>query len=142
MQISTYRTLYRLNSTQNRVLLSGILTYPFWSGLMRVWLAAFVILFAAVELFQWVLRLPSLQPSGFWLVVGGMGLATMSNFGRLVDTGEKAAKGSGEDEKKRGKGEQLAQATTSTVASTVSSTAPAKPDEPDTISFKVRPMKR
>ncbi|MEL6882711.1 MAG: hypothetical protein AAFP09_19465 [Cyanobacteria bacterium J06607_10] len=111
---------------------------------MRVWLTAFVILFTAVELFQWVLQLPSLQPSGFWLVVGGMGLAAVSNFGRLVGSGENAVKESGESgesgesQKTEGEKEELAQSTESTVAPTAS----AKPDEPDTISFKVRPMKR
>ncbi|MEO1636847.1 MAG: hypothetical protein AAFS04_17400 [Cyanobacteria bacterium J06631_9] len=105
---------------------------------MRVWLTAFVILFTAVELFQWILQLPSLQPSGFWLVVGGMGLAAVSNVGRLVGSGENAVKESGESQKTEGEKEELAQSTASTVAPTAS----AKPDEPDTISFKVRPMKR
>lgn len=105
---------------------------------MRVWLVAFIALFAAVELFQWVLQLPSVRPSGVWLVVGGMGLAAASNFGRLAGSSQEAVKGREGDKETGNKGEQIAQST----ASAVSPTAPAKPDESDTISFKVRPMKR
>ena len=50
---------------------------------LRFWFVAFVVLFVAVELFQWVAALGSWQPTGMWLLLGGMGLAAASNDGRL-----------------------------------------------------------
>ncbi len=49
---------------------------------MRVWLAGFVLLFVGVELFEWFTQLGSVQASGMGLILGGMGLAAISNAGR------------------------------------------------------------
>ena len=46
---------------------------------MRVWLVGFVLLFVGVELFEWVAQLEFSQAGGYWIVLGGLGLAAISN---------------------------------------------------------------
>ena len=41
--------------------------------------SAFVVLFVAIELLDWIGQMGSVQPSGIWLLLGGMGLAVLSN---------------------------------------------------------------
>jgi hypothetical protein len=50
---------------------------------MKFWLACFVLLFLGAELFQWFAALEVGQPSGAWLILGGMGLAAASNAAHL-----------------------------------------------------------
>lgn len=108
---------------------------------MRFWLSAFVILFVAVELFDWIMQVGSWQASGVWLVLGGMGLAAVSNW----DSGSSQRIGKGEVGIKEaqkptendmqtldeGKGEAIGQ-----------DGSDALDRSDDSISFKVRPLKR
>lgn len=101
---------------------------------MRFWLTAFVLIFAAVELFQWFAGLASWEPGGVWLVLGGMGLAVLSNAGQL-------------------KAGQVADAQRDSIVPEADATPAAAPEkraekstdkfaDKDSISFKVRPLKR
>ena len=103
---------------------------------MRFWLSAFVLLFAIAELFDWIAQVGSWQASGIWLVLGGMGLAAVSNGGFSTAQqikGEKVESGSVEKVKglETKQGEKL---------------EPNKAKNldrlEDSISFKVRPLKR
>jgi len=106
---------------------------------MRFWLAAFVVLFAAAELLDWVAQIGSWQANGMWLVLGGMGLAALSNLSRLSTSSanlEESAKGvtkSATEEMQAAKNKQVM--ATETQKQAVS-------DDKDSISFKVRPLKR
>ncbi|MBE9063095.1 hypothetical protein [cf. Phormidesmis sp. LEGE 11477] len=107
---------------------------------MGFWLAAFILLFVAVELFNWIAQVGDWHASGVWLVLGGMGLAALSNW--------KTAKGSTKDNTK----DSVA------VAATVSELSQQEEDclkpsnakavsgaidrSDDSISFKVRPLKQ
>ena len=119
---------------------------------MRFWLAAFVVLFAAVELFEWVTQLGSLQPTGLWLVPGGMGLAALSNVAHWPKATD--ADGLKEEEPKRtdkvAPTKPIQEKISSTSSTVVERTVEqgrtlesiADPSEQDSISFKVRPLKR
>ena len=50
---------------------------------MRIWLVGFVLLFVGVELFEWVAQLDISQAGGYWVVLGGLGLAAASNAKHL-----------------------------------------------------------
>lgn len=50
---------------------------------IRVWLIVFVLLFAGVELLEWIFKLGSAQASGYWTLLGGLGLAAASNAKHL-----------------------------------------------------------
>jgi hypothetical protein len=56
---------------------------------VKFWLACFVLLFFSAELFQWFAELEIGQPSGAWLILGGMGLAAASNAAHLPKLGVK-----------------------------------------------------
>ncbi|MEL6938572.1 MAG: hypothetical protein AAFO84_05200 [Cyanobacteria bacterium J06598_1] len=117
---------------------------------MRVWLTAFVVLFAAIELFEWVMQLSSWQPPGLWLILGGMGLAALSNVTHLpkvppikeIALAEDSAEGSttGTHTKATGLNQPVAQIA-ATHQKTVDRKAAGESDK-DTISFKIRPLKQ
>lgn len=50
---------------------------------MKFWLVCFGLLFVGAELLQWFAELGSRQPSGAVLILGGMGLAAVSNAAHL-----------------------------------------------------------
>ena len=50
---------------------------------MKFWLVCFGLLFIGAELWQWLAELGSQQPSGAVLILGGMGLAAVSNAAHL-----------------------------------------------------------
>ena len=54
---------------------------------MKFWLACFLLLFVGAELLEWVMHIAvmgdSVQASGSWLILGGMGLAAASNAKHL-----------------------------------------------------------
>ena len=96
---------------------------------MRVWLASFVLVFAAIELFQWIKQLGGFHPTGVGLILCGLGLAAISNAGHMTSN-----TGAIEGEEALAESETLP---------AVEQTAP--PAEPvptdrsqDSISFKVR----
>ena len=97
---------------------------------MRVWLASFVLVFAAVELFQWVKQLEGFHPTGMGLILCGLGLAAISNAGHMAGgtgSAELAEEALSEQE----------------ILPTVEqSTSPSEPEptdrSQDSISFKVR----
>lgn len=104
---------------------------------MRFWLSAFVVLFVAVELLDWVAHVTSLHAHGVWLVLGGMGLAAASNSGRthLLEN---------EQESKR-----VSQSNVEKPKEDVQPPNKEKVDlgrgvdrSEDSVSFKVRPLKR
>ena len=118
---------------------------------MRVWLAAFVLLFAAIELFEWITQLGSWQPTGVWLILGGMGLAALSNANHLPKLDSTADSTSEQSNEKTAKKKAEAQNATSAnepvalrSAAQGEKIAPQAADESDkdSISFKVRPLKR
>ncbi len=143
---------------------------------MRVWLSAFVVLFAIAELFEWLAGLGSWQPTGVWLILGGMGLAALSNAAHLpklsaVEEGTESteqvrqlqvrqltanvpinqpANGS---QKATGSNRPVAQASAQVLAqipaaqveeikSEIKSQMVDNKSDSDSISFKVRPLKR
>ena len=64
-----------------------------WAGgAMRVWLVGFVLLFVGVELFEWVAQLEIAQDGGYWVVLGGLGLAAASNAKHLPGLSGKQTK--------------------------------------------------
>jgi len=104
---------------------------------MRFWLSAFVLLFAIAELFDWIAQVGSWQASGIWLVLGGMGLAAVSNGGfssaqQMED--EKAKSGSA--------GKVTQEPETRQEKKLEPSKAKSIDRSEDSISFKVRPLKR
>lgn len=110
---------------------------------MRFWLAAFVVLFAAVELFEWIAQLGSWQPTGIWLVLGGMGLAALSNtahWKQATDTNPLAE--SPEDKDKAAITESDSAVVARAGEPSQSMPSIAEPSAQDSISFKVRPLKR
>lgn len=118
---------------------------------MRVWLAAFVLMFAAVELFQWFVGLSSWQPSGVWVVLGGMGLAVLSNAGQMQASQMKSEQMNVDQMNANQASESDAAATATKAGEMPSSKMPSSVSEPDdssidadqdSISFKVRPLKR
>ena len=104
---------------------------------MRFWLAAFVVLFVAVELFEWMAQIGSWHADGIWLVLGGMGLAAVSNWGgwnRELENGRAAV----ESKDEAGKILDSSQA-----IGTEAKDADTRIERSsDSISFKVRPLKR
>lgn len=50
---------------------------------MKFWLVCFGLLFVGAELVQWFAELGSRQPAGAVLMLGGMGLAAVSNAAHL-----------------------------------------------------------
>jgi len=114
---------------------------------MRFWLAAFVVMFAAVELFEWVAQLGSWQPTGVWLLLGGMGLAVLSNaahWGKATDV--EALKTDSEEPaiEKPSHGKIASTDSAVVVSAEQSRKAESIADQStqDSISFKVRPLKR
>ena len=103
---------------------------------MRVWLASFVLVFAAVELFQWVKQVGGFHPTGLGLILCGLGLAAISNAGRI------AAGSTGSAELVEGElaeGEALQAVDLQAVEPSASATESAPIDRSqDSISFKVR----
>lgn len=57
---------------------------------MKFWLTCFGLLFVGAELLQWVAELGSGQPDSVWLVLGGLGLAAVSNASHLPKLVSKA----------------------------------------------------
>ncbi|MEM9149873.1 MAG: hypothetical protein AAGB19_05405 [Cyanobacteria bacterium P01_F01_bin.3] len=110
---------------------------------MRFWLAAFVVLFAAVELFEWVTQLGSLQPTGIWLVLGGMGLAALSNASHWLRMTDASASDESvkcmEQSTVADAGDAIAQVS---AANSQKAGSLADQSAQDSISFKVRPLKR
>lgn len=127
---------------------------------MRVWLVAFVLLFATIELFEWLVQLGSWQPTGMWLVLGGMGLAALSNASHIPknvakesktssqlateqidsqssDTQQKAASPPISSQRAAQRAAQLPETKSQKVATSLSDES-----DKDSISFKVRPLKR
>jgi len=108
---------------------------------MRFWLAAFVVLFAAIELLDWVAQIGSWQPTGVWLVLGGMGLAAISNLSKISSH---AVSADAEETTEPVKDSE----TGKTITATAQQTAPSvyqqttEQDDKNSISFKVRPLKR
>lgn len=100
---------------------------------MRFWLSAFVILFAIAELFDWITQVDSWQASGIWLVLGGMGLAAVSNGFGSAQPPERSKKKSGTVGKalSKAEGECLEPSQIEVIDRS-----------DDSISFKVRPLKR
>lgn len=100
---------------------------------MRVWLASFVLMFAAVELFQWAKQLGGFHPTGLGLIVCGLGLAAVSNVGHIAGGAEPAELAEGEPSEP-----PAAQTTKEESASPSSSSAEPTDRSQDSISFKVR----
>ena len=67
------------------------LAHCIWHMTIRAWLFGFVLLFAAVELLEWMFELGSAQPGGYWAMLGGLGLAAASNAKHLPKIGDKSA---------------------------------------------------
>ncbi|MEL7053015.1 MAG: hypothetical protein AAFV85_19465 [Cyanobacteria bacterium J06634_6] len=112
---------------------------------MRFWLAAFVLVFAAVELFNWFAALGSWHPTGLWLLLGGVGLALLSNLPTPSDETVKSTA----DDKTEGTPQAQNKATHSSEpvaqvsAGQGQAVAPLSADkDKDSVSFKVRPLKR
>ncbi|MGB7250394.1 MAG: hypothetical protein WBC73_15760 [Phormidesmis sp.] len=61
----------------------------FWA--MKFWLVCFILLFVGAELFEWMVQLSRAQPTGVWLILGGMALAAASNAAHLpkADTADR-----------------------------------------------------
>lgn len=57
-----------------------------WNA-VKFWLACCVLLFLGAELFGWMAELGDVQPSGAWLILGGIGLAAASNAAHLPKLG-------------------------------------------------------
>lgn len=108
---------------------------------MNFWLACFVLIFAAVELFQWFMQLGSWQASGPWLIVGGLALAAASNASHFATSSQQEdLPSTGQtQEDKPPQGTELAP---TPLAPTVPPSAPQAQrvgrDGQDSISFKVR----
>ena len=107
--------------------------------IMRFWLASFVLVFAAVELFNWFSALGSWHPPGIWLVLGGVGLAALSNLPSPTKTD------SSTDEVEAAQAKNKATGSTEPVAQV--SAGQGQKVQPlaankDSVSFKVRPLKR
>lgn len=129
---------------------------------MRVWLAAFVLLFAIIELFEWFAQLGSWQPTGMWLILGGMGLAALSNASQLSATHSAASnsitsnsiqddsttetqQSNAQPTAKQQKATPSKQAVAPQISETKSqkvATSLTDGSDKDSISFKVRPLKR
>ncbi len=115
---------------------------------IRVWLSVFVMLFAIAELFEWLAELGSWQPTGVWLILGGMGLAALSNAARLPKISvsetlatEAGAKGGGPAKQPSADAAQKATGSNQPVAQVSAASTDASINS-DSISFKVRPLKR
>ncbi len=108
---------------------------------MKFWLSAFVMLFAAVELFDWIVQAGGWHASGVWLVLGGMGLAAVSNVGNR-GIGESEV-GNGKREIGLGEGDKKNLDLNQAKGEEVKGTDVEGTDRSDdSISFKVRPLKR
>lgn len=110
---------------------------------MRFWLSAFVVLFAIAELFDWLAQVDSWRVSGIWLALAGMGLAAASNGGTAWLWGNK------EDEVDSGRlgnkaVDHKSMKDEAAERDEAEKIAPAKGIDrsDDSISFKVRPLKR
>jgi hypothetical protein len=57
-----------------------------WNA-VKFWLTCCGLLFLGAELWGWLAELGSGQPSGAWLILGGMGLAAASNAAHLPKLG-------------------------------------------------------
>jgi len=102
-----------------------------------------MMLFAIAELLKWLAGLGSWQPTGGWLILGGMGLAALSNAAHLskilvakpatedaIEGTEPASQQAvSEPQKATGSHQPVAQVS-------------AVPTDSDSISFKIRPLKR
>ncbi len=100
---------------------------------MKFWLSAFVILFVAVELFDWIVEVGNWHASGVWLVLGGTGLAAVSNWGK--GTGNWGKGPNAEDE-------QILKLSKAEGREIEDKEAEGTDCSSDSISFKVRPLKR
>ncbi|MEM9948595.1 MAG: hypothetical protein AAF810_21375 [Cyanobacteria bacterium P01_D01_bin.36] len=112
---------------------------------MRVWFTAFVVLFVAIELLDWIGQMGSVQPSGIWLLLGGMGLAVLSNAAHWPKNSATKAQTNAQSKTDH------AEASTADADAPVAEVSAGKRQkiEPlvdrstkDSISFKVRPLKR
>jgi hypothetical protein len=103
---------------------------------MRFWLSAFVVLFAIAELFNWIAQVGSWQASGIWLVLGGMGLAAVSNGGFNAVQQREGEKVESESV------EKVTQEQKTKQNKLKPSKAKSLDRSEDSISFKVRPLKR
>ena len=56
---------------------------------VRVWLIGFVLLFIGVETLEWLFRLGG--SDGYWVMLGGLGLAAASNAKHLPKLGDTQA---------------------------------------------------
>lgn len=102
---------------------------------MRFWLAAFIVLFAAVELLNWITQVSSWHASGVWLVLGGMGLAAVSNW-KVEESAEDNAAETETVAKLSQQEENFLESINAKAATSVVDRSE------DTISFKVRPLKQ
>lgn len=93
---------------------------------MRFWVVAFVVMFVGMELLDWVAQLGSWQPGGMWMILGGMGLAAASNLDKLSAGSKAEGPITAKPEQKVAKIDQK----------------PSIKENEDSISFKVRPLKR
>ena len=116
---------------------------------MRVWFAAFVLLFAMIELFDWMMQLDSWQPTGMWLVLGGMGLAVISNasYWSIGQPGlDNSKAGQADAQQKATVSEQtiaqIAETKSQKTKSQQMTDSLANQSDKESISFKVRPLKR
>ena len=118
---------------------------------MRFWLSAFVFLFAITELFNWLAQIGSWQMGGVWLVLAGMGLAAASNggaaglLGHREDAGSKSKglrKGEAESKKAKDKPIETLSKEKEEVELKAKSADRSIDRSDDSISFKVRPLKR
>ena len=106
--------------------------------IMGFWLAAFIMLFAAVELFNWIAQIGSWHASGVWLVLGGMGLAAISNW-KPEEATDSTIDEAVEAQAVSGIGRKEENHLKSTDAKVTSS---AGDRLEDSISFKIRPLKQ
>lgn len=67
---------------------------------VRVWLIGFVLLFIGVETLEWLFRLGG--SDGYWVMLGGLGLAAASNAKHLPKLGETQANNDLSDSKQVG----------------------------------------
>ncbi len=109
---------------------------------MKFWLSAFVLLFVAVELFDWVTQLGSLHDSGIWLLLGGMGLAALSNAKHLSTAPDVDKVQESVEQTDKALSDADSAVPEMAVSKQQKVESLAEKSAQDSISFKVRPLKR
>ena len=105
---------------------------------VRVWLIGFVLLFVGVETLDWLFQLGG--SDGYWVMLGGLGLAAASNAKHLPKLGETRADAGQIDAESFEVGQSKRNAEKTVNKSTANKTTTDKNTErsEDSISFRVR----